>query len=160
MVDGRGGGRRDLVERGADARLDRGEDRPLDERCLADADPGPVVGSSSSSASSRLSAALPRSNSTSTPSAPASSVDRSAAAIRGALVPSRPSSVPPAVADGHLVTGDLGDHVAQPVDERPAVGDQDQAHQSRLLSMPAIAGVRRCSDRDRQEASKTHQQVR
>ena len=43
---------------------------------------------------------------------------------------------------GHVVAGDLGDHVAQALDERPAVGDQDQAHQSRLLSLPRVAGWR------------------
>ena len=66
---GRGrGGSRDLVERRPDAGLDRGEDRALDQRRFADADPArDRAGSRSSSASSRLSAALPRSSSTSTP---------------------------------------------------------------------------------------------
>src|ERR687898_2918396 len=36
------GGRGDVVDRRTDAGLDRGEDRPLDQRRLADADPRPI----------------------------------------------------------------------------------------------------------------------
>src|SRR6185369_2243021 len=61
------------------------------------------AGSSSSSASSRDRAALPKSNRTTAPSAAASlepRMSRMAATIRSAVVPSRPSGVPPARATG------------------------------------------------------------
>ena len=75
--------------------------------------------------------------------------------MRGALVPRRPSSVPrPWRRD--VLAGDLGDHVAQALDERGAVGHQDQAHQSLLLSLPpSLSG---CRAMLRPDSSRTKQE--
>ena len=72
--------------------------------------------------------------------------------------PEAPVLGPTGRGDGHVLAGDLGDHLAQALDERAAVGDQDQAHQSRLLSSaPRVASG--CGAamlrRSHQEESKT-----
>ena len=47
-----------------------------------------------------------------------------------------------------LLARDLRDHLAQPIDERLAVGDQHETHQSLLLSLPPELDAARCSGRD------------
>jgi len=65
--------------------------------------------------------------------------------------------------DGHVGPGDLVDHVAQALGDRTAVGDENQAHQSRLLSTIDDASQTVWDDpptRLVKMPARTHQQVR
>src|SRR5688500_13232879 len=118
------GGRGDLVDRGSDAGLDRGEDRALDERRLADADPPPVglVEFLQGELEAQRSAAQIEQDQRIV----CSLVQHAADGTRDLRGAGPQASVlrPPGRGHRDFVAGDLGDHVAQPLDELAAVGDQ------------------------------------
>ena len=145
--------------RGADAGLDGGEDGALDERRLADPDPGPVgrleLLERQLQAERRAAEIEQHEHARRRPRRARTGAPRRCAAR------SCPGARPRSPGHGHrdVITGDLGDHVAQALDEGRAVGDQDQADQSRLLSLPPVAGWRRCSAAGHQEESKSAARV-
>ena len=91
----------------------------------------------------------------------ASSVDRSAAAIARRARPQATVLRPTGGPHRDLVAGDLRDHVAQAVGQHAAVGDQDQAHQSRLLStLDVVVDVGDPPARLVKKPARAHQEMR
>ena len=126
----------DLGQRRPDAGLDGGEDRALDERRLADADP--LAFGRVEVLEGQLEAECRAPQVEQDEDAVRARGQRRSEGVRDARGAGAQSAVLRATCGPHgdLVAGDLRDHLAQPVGQRAAVGDQDQAHQSRLLSMP------------------------
>ena len=92
------------------------------------------------SASSRaVSTELPRSGTSTTPSPWSTAV--SARSIRSRLVPTPPSSVPPAAATARARPGDAADERGRLLRQSGAVGHQHDAHHQELLTstMPTIS---------------------
>jgi len=161
------GGRDDLVDGGSHARLDRSEDRPLDERGFADVDAPPVL----------LGEVLERQLEAQRGTAEVEQHDGGVGPVEDiayGLGDARSARAKPPVLratrgrDRDVRARHLDDHLAKAIDELAAVGDEDQTHQARLLSIsgwiapgcwmtPMVVGdssrrkqdaIKRCAERE------------